>query len=159
MKTRYSPLAYILIGTGIFFLLKELKLPIFTDFYSWPTLLIIVGAALLFHGYKAKDHQHLFSGTVILGLGIHFHGKQHYIFWVDNWAVYILIIGIAYIIRALKTKKGYLIGIVLISVSLLLIFSVELPAPLNKVYQVTAVLDTFWPVILIVLGFYWLKKK
>lgn len=159
MKKQNSFAAYILIGIGVYFLLKELKIPIITDFYSWPTLLIIIGIALLIHSYSSKDYQHLFSGTVVLGLGIHFHGLEHYSFWIDHWAVYLLIVGVAFIIRALRTKKGFIIGIILTGLAILLIFSVQLPGWTGWIYDVTAAIEDFWPVILIVIGIYWLKKK
>ncbi|SFD58582.1 hypothetical protein SAMN05216238_102300 [Lentibacillus persicus] len=159
MKRQHSFAAYILIGIGIYFLLRELKIPIITDFYSWPTLLIIIGIALLIHSYTSKDYQHLFSGTIVMGIGIHFHGLTHYDFWIDHWAIYPLIIGIAFIVRALRTKKGMLTGILISAVSILLIFSIQLPAAFNWIYDLTSLLERFWPLILIGVGIYWLKKK
>lgn len=159
MKRQNSFAAYILIGIGVYFLLRELKIPIITDFYSWPTLLIIIGLALLIHSYTSKDYQHLFSGTIVLGLGIHFHGIEHYVFWIDHWAIYPLIVGIAFIVRAIRTKKGFFPGILLTGLSIIMIFSVQLPATFNWIYDITAFLERFWPIILIGIGIYWLKKK
>ncbi|WP_309228282.1 LiaI-LiaF-like domain-containing protein [Virgibacillus saliphilus] len=67
MKKRNSLAAYILIGIGLFFLLRQLKIPILTDFYSLPTLLIIIGVSLLLYSYTKKKYQLLFVGTIILG--------------------------------------------------------------------------------------------
>ncbi|WP_164668461.1 LiaI-LiaF-like domain-containing protein [Virgibacillus doumboii] len=159
MKRQNSFAAYILIGIGVYFLLRELKIPIITDFYSWPTLLIIIGLALLIHSYTSKDYQHLFSGTIVLGLGIHFHGLSHYGFWIDHWAVYPMIVGIAFIVRGLRTKKGFLAGVLVTVISILLIFSVRLPATFSWIYDLTALLERFWPLILIGIGIYWLKRK
>ncbi|SDQ45800.1 hypothetical protein SAMN05216232_1674 [Virgibacillus subterraneus] len=159
MKRQNSFVAYILIGIGVYFLLRELRIPIITDFYSWPTFLIIIGLALLIHSYTSKDYQHLFSGTIVLGLGIHFHGIEHYAFWIDHWAVYPMIVGIAFIIRSLRTKKGFLTGLIFTGTSILFMFSVKLPPTFNWIYDVTAFLEKFWPVILIGIGIYWLKKK
>ncbi|TFJ93971.1 hypothetical protein E4U82_03930 [Lentibacillus salicampi] len=159
MKRQHSFAAYILIGIGVYFLLRELKIPIITDFYSWPTLLIIIGIALLIHSYTARDYQHLLSGTIVLGLGIHFHGLNHYTFWIDHWAVYPLMVGIAFIIRGLRTKSGIFTGIIISAISIFLIFSVQLPAAFGWVYDVTSLLERFWPIILIIIGIYWLKRK
>ncbi|GAB3050088.1 LiaI-LiaF-like domain-containing protein [Virgibacillus ainsalahensis] len=159
MKRQNSLIAYILIGIGIFFLLKELKVPIITDFYSWTTLLIIVGLALIIHSYRARKYQNLFVGTIVLGMGIHLHGMNHYSFWIDHWAAYPLIIGIAFLIRYTKTKKGLFPGVLLIAVSILLIFSIQLPEWLSWIYLVIDFTEKFWPVILIVVGLYLLKKK
>lgn len=159
MKKQHSFIAYLLIGLGIYFLMKQLKVPIFTNFYSWPTLLIIVGAALLLHSRSSKDDQNLFGGTILLGLGIHFHGLAHYSFWVEHWAVYPLIVGIAFFIRYLRTKKGLLNSLLFIGFSLLMIFSIEIPSWLQWIYQLTDLLEMYWPVAIIILGIYLLKKK
>ncbi|GAA0601330.1 hypothetical protein GCM10009001_17550 [Virgibacillus siamensis] len=159
MKKRNTFAAYLLIGVGIFFLLRKLEIPIITDFYSWPTLLIIIGLALLLYSYTTNDYQHLFSGTLILGIGIHFHGMTHYEFWIDHWAVYLLIVGIAFIVRAIRTRKGFVMGVILIGLAIMFIFSFKLPGKFDWVYDITAVLESFWPLFLIGLGVYWLKKK
>ncbi|PAV27702.1 hypothetical protein CIL05_20610 [Virgibacillus profundi] len=159
MKKQNALAAYVLIGIGGYFLLRQLKVPIFTDFYSWPTLLIIIGLALLIHSYTAKNYQNLFGGTIILALGIHFHGLEHYSFWIDHWAVYLLIVGIAFIVRFLQTKHGLLPGILLIGISLILIFSLEVPAWFDWIYDVFEFIERFWPIAIIIVGIYLLKKK
>ncbi|MFA1822525.1 LiaI-LiaF-like domain-containing protein [Virgibacillus oceani] len=158
MKKQHSIGAYILIGIGIFFLLRQLKVPIFTNFYSWQTIVIIIGLALLIHSYKTKSYQNIFSAIVILGIGIHFHGLQHYSYWIDHWAVYILIIGIAFLIRYTKTKDGFLYGIFLTGLALLLIFPINLPNWLNWIYILLGFVERFWAIILIVVGIYLLRR-
>ncbi|WP_249870955.1 LiaI-LiaF-like domain-containing protein [Oceanobacillus saliphilus] len=159
MKKQNSLLAYLLIGIGIYFLLRELKIPILTDFYSWQTLLIIIGLALLIHSYTSKNYQNLFGGTIVLGLGIHLHGVQYYTFWIDHWAVFLLIIGLAFIVRYAKTKKGLLPGLLLIGLAILMIFSINLPGYFNWIYDIIEFLERFWPIAMIVIGIYLLKKK
>ncbi|RKQ37927.1 LiaI-LiaF-like domain-containing protein [Oceanobacillus halophilus] len=159
MKKQNSLIAYILIGIGLFFLLRQLKIPIITDFYSWQTILIIVGIILLFHSYSTKSYQNILSGTIVLGLGIHFHGLAHYRFWIDHWAVYILIVGIAFILRATKTKRGFIIGLLLTTLSILLIFSTKVPVYFQWIYDVVHLIEQFWPIILIIIGIYMIKKK
>ncbi|GAQ16742.1 membrane protein [Oceanobacillus picturae] len=159
MKKQNALPAYILIGIGIFFLLRQLKLPIITDFYSWQTIIIIIGLALLIHSYTSKSYHNLFSGSILLGIGIHLHGIQHYDFWIDHWAVYPLIIGIAFLVRRTKVKQGLFPGVILTVVSILLIFSVSLPPWLDWVYQVIDTLEQFWPVVLILIGLYLLMKR
>lgn len=159
LKKQNFFIGYLFIGIGAFFLLKQLKIPIFTDFYSWPTLLIIIGLALIIYSYRLKEYHSLFSGTLILGLGIHFHGMTHYHFWIDHWAMYTLIVGIAFIIRSLKTKKGFLIGLAFVSISLIIIFSIKLPAWFDWVYSVVGYIENYWPLALIILGIYFLRRK
>src|SRR5690625_3347391 len=79
-----SLIAYIIIGIGIFFLLRELRLPILTDFYSWQTLLIVIGAAFLISSYRGRNYEQIFTGVLLLGIGIHLHGVGHYSFWINH---------------------------------------------------------------------------
>ncbi|WP_068674524.1 LiaI-LiaF-like domain-containing protein [Oceanobacillus sp. Castelsardo] len=159
MKKNNSLLAYILIIIGIFFLLKQLKIPLITNFYSWQTVLIVTGIIFLFYSYVQKKDQHLFSGTIILGLGIHFYGLEHYHFWSHHWGMYTIIIGIAFIIRATKTKKGYILGLLFVGFSIFMIFSSTVPAYFYWINDVTRIITYYWPIILILIGLYLLKKK
>lgn len=151
--------AYLLIGIGIFFLLRELRLPIFTDFYSWPTLLILVGAAFLIHAFSSKEFKNVFPGTLLLGLGIHFHALSHYDFWIDHWGMYTLIIAIAFLARALKTKKGFILGLILLVISIFAIFANNQPGWFSWIHQLMTWIERFWPVVLIGIGVYLLLKK
>lgn len=159
MKKQNTFTGFLLIAVGGYFLLNEWKLPFITGFNSWTTLLMFIGIALLLHSYTTKDYQHLFTGTFLLGLGIHLHGVNHYDFWVDHWAVYPLIIGIAFIVRGLRTKKGTGIGFLFMIGSLLFIFSPRLPESFHWLQVLTHYISRFWPVIIIVVGFYLLKRK
>ena len=159
MKNKNTLTAYLLIGIGLYFLLRQLKLPIFTDFYSWPTILIIIGIALLIYSFQSKDYNSLFSGTLLFGLGIHFHGIKHYSFWIDNWAMYPLIVGIAFLVRYIKTKQGLLPGLILIIISCIFIFSINIPSWFNWIHDVVGFIDVYWPIILVVIGIYLLKKR
>lgn len=159
MKRQHSIGAYILIGIGLFFLLRQLKVPILTNFYSWQTIVIIIGLALIIHSYKTKSYQNIFSGIVILGIGIHFHGLEHYSFWIDHWAVFILIIGIAFLVRYTKTKDGFLYGILLSGLAILLLFPIDLPNWLNWIYILLDFVEGFWPIFLIIIGIYLLRRE
>ncbi len=159
MKKQDAFIAYILIGIGVYFLIKQLELQIFSPFYSWPTFLIIIGIAFLIHSYSTNDYDHIFTGALLLGLGIHFHGLENYDFWFDHWSAYALITGIAFIIRYVRTKKGLIPGAVLIGIALLMIFSVTLPEWFKWIYGLVEFLESFWPVALIVFGVYLLRFK
>lgn len=159
MKKQHLFTSYLLIGIGIFFLLRQLKVPIFTDFYSWPTFLIIIGFAFLFYSFKAKEYGQLFTGTFLLGLGIHFHGLKYYGFWIDHWAMYILILGIAFFVRFLKTKDGLLHSVILSGFALFIIYSNAIPASFPWLNDVFRLVETYWPVTLIVIGLFLLWRQ
>lgn len=159
LTKKHSFTGYLLIGIGVFFLLKQLKIPIFTDFYSWPTLLIIIGVIFIIHSYHSREYDNLFTGSLILGLGIHFYGVNHYDFWIDHWAVYPLIIGISFLIRAFKTKNGILIGLLLTFGSVVMISSIQLPNAFNWIYTIKTFLESYWSIILVITGLYFLFSK
>lgn len=158
MKKQNALFAYILIGIGLFFLFRELRLPIFTDFYSWQTLLIIIGAAILIHSYRSKSYENIFIGVLIFGVGIHLHGVENYSFWINHWAVYLVIIGLAFLLRAMKTKSGLLTGVIFLAIGVLLIYSQKFSAYFSWIYDIFALLDKFWPIVLIIVGIILLRK-
>ncbi|WP_186576240.1 LiaI-LiaF-like domain-containing protein [Aquibacillus kalidii] len=159
MKKQQALPAFLLIGIGIYFLLKQLRLPILTDFYSWPTLLLLIGAAFTLYSYISNDYKNLFPGIVLLGLGIHSHGLNHYPFWIDHWGVYPLILSIAFLVKFQKTKKGLLPGLILFLIALFAIFASNKPGWFNGINELVNVLENYWPLILIGLGIYLLYKK
>src|SRR5690625_6058906 len=159
IKKQNSFIAYLLIGIGTYFLIKQLDLALFDNFYSWPTILIIIGVVFLINSYSTHEYEHIFTGVLLLGLGIHFHGVENYEFWIDHWSMYTLIAGIAFMIRYLRTHRGLIRGLILIGISIILIFSVTLHDAFKWFYVVNHILDSFWPFILIALGFYVLFKK
>lgn len=159
MKKQNIFTAYLLIGLGIYFLIKQLNLPIFNNFYGWSTIVILIGISLVTYSYSMKDFQYIFPGVIVLGFGIHFHGLANYNFWIEHWSVYPLIVGIAFIIRYLKSKTGLIPGIFLIAFSLFMLYSIKIPGSNTWIYRIIEFIETFWPVVLIVLGISLLRFK
>lgn len=159
MKRKNSFIAYVLIGLGIYFLVKQLNFAFFEPFIGWPTVIAIIGIAFLLHSYTANEEGNIFIGVILLGIGIHLHGLQHYDFWYNHWSIYTLIFGIAYLILFFKTKRGLIPSVVLMSVSIIMIFSITLPSWFKGIYGIIDFIETFWPVILIVIGIYFIRKQ
>lgn len=156
MRKKNQLSAYILIGIGTYFLIQQLEIPFFQQLSTWPTLLIIIGASFLLHSYLGRDYDKIFPGVVILGLGVHFHGLSTYDFWTDQWGVYCLIIGIAFLFRYQKTKLGLYPGVILTFVGLFVILTANNPIIFDSLQHT---LENYWSVALIVFGFYLLFKK
>lgn len=159
MRKQHLLIAYFLIGIGVYFLIKQVDLAIFQSFYGWPTVVMIVGLSFLLHSYTVKEVQSLFIGVILFGLGVHFHGLKNYDFWYDHWSIYTLIVGIAFLLRFLQTKSGLIPAIVLITISVIMIFSISLPDWFSGIYGIIEFIETFWPVVLIVIGVLLLRKK
>src|SRR5699024_9921569 len=154
-----SFIAYLLIGIGTYFLIKQLDLALFDNFYFWPTILIIIVVVFLIHSYSSHEYEYIFTCVLLVCLDIYFHYVEIYYFCIFCWSMYTIIAGIAFIIRYLQTHRGLIPVLILIGISIILIFSVTLPDAFKWFYGVTEFLDSFWPIILIALGFYVLFKK
>ncbi|MBM7572004.1 LiaI-LiaF-like domain-containing protein [Aquibacillus albus] len=159
MRKQNAFIGYLLIGIGAFYLFRQLQLPIFTNFYSWPTLLIIIGISFLLHSYGAKEYGNLFPGAILLGLGLHFHSVNHYSFWINHWGMYPLIIGIAFLLSYSKTRSGLIPGLILLFISLFAIFVTDKPEWFGWINEIVLLATNFWPIILIIGGGYFLLKK
>ncbi|MFD2759573.1 hypothetical protein ACFSUO_01040 [Lentibacillus juripiscarius] len=101
----------------------------------------------------------MFTGGFIFGLGIHFYGLLHYSFWIDHWGIYPFIVGAALIIRAVRTKKGLFPGMLLSSASVVLIFSAQLRDQIEWIHDLSAMIENYWPLILIGVGIWLLRRK
>lgn len=147
----------LLIGVGLIFLLQNYNVPFINSLFSWPSILLIIGLAFLFQAYIGKEYQSIFTGIILVGLGIHFHGLQLFKFWPDHWAMFTLIIGIAFLFRYSKTKQeGLIPGIILLLISLVAFMYKEFIHIFGSVY---GYIENFWPVLLIIAGVYLLFFK
>ncbi|RFU65901.1 LiaI-LiaF-like domain-containing protein [Peribacillus glennii] len=151
----------ILIGFGLYFFLEESRIEIFSGFYTWPTLLCIVGLAFLSQAYGGNDHEAILPGVILFGFGLHFHIVNKYRIWPDNVGIFILIISLGFILRAKKTNSGMIQGILLLVIAISSLFY-------DKVISWLGFLETgvttglkLWPALLVAAGLYFLfiKKK
>jgi hypothetical protein len=151
----------ILIGLGGYFLLEQLKFPLLKAFYTWPTLLIIIGVAFLAQAYSSKAYQSIVPGFILLGLGLHFHFSSLFYFWPDHWAMFTLIIGFAFLLRYQRTKEGLFPALLLIILSILALFYHEVIGWIGWVGSIVALIEKYWPLALIGAGIYllFIKKK
>src|SRR5699024_12440909 len=120
MKNQNTFFGYLLIGIEIFYLLHHLDFAFLQDYYSWPTLLVISGVVFVIHSYKENEFQHIFTGTLLIGLGIQLHGLEQYDFWLDQWSVFSLIVVLALLMRFVKTKKELVLSWSLIGRSIII---------------------------------------
>jgi hypothetical protein len=148
----------ILIGLGVFFLLKQWAIPFVDQLYSWPSILIVLGLAFFLQAIIGKDASSYFPSVILLGLGSHFHAIGYFSFWPNEWGVYTLIIGIAFLVRYQKTKKdGLFLGILFVFISILGLFSTGY---ISFVGTIVGFIESFWPIVLIIIGLYlWFKKS
>jgi hypothetical protein len=150
----------ILIGFGAYFLLQQINMTIFQQFFSWPTLLIIVGIAFLGQGYTAKDYESILPGVIITGFGLHFHLVNHLAFWPHNTiGMLILIISFGFFLRFQKVNNGLFQAFLFLIIAVLLLFYDKIAGYFGLLQNGMSIIWKFWPVLLIVVGIYFLLKK
>ena len=151
----------ILIGFGIYFYLQQSNISIFREFYTWPTLLIIVGAAFLTQGYKGKDYESILPGTILTGFGLHFHIINKVSVWPDHIGIFILIISLGFLLRYQKTGNGFFQGVLFLILAIILLFYDKVLMWFGLLQDGVNVIRDFWPLIIVLIGVYLLffRKK
>lgn len=150
----------ILIGFGAYFLLQQLGITIFSAFFTWPTLLMIVGVAFLGQGYSAGDSEAVLPGVIMTGFGLHFHLVGNVSFWpANNIGMLILIISIGFFLRFQKTNSGLFQAFLFLIIAVLLLFYDKVTAYFGLLQNGMSFIWKFWPVLLIVVGIYFLLKR
>ncbi|MCM3002677.1 LiaF transmembrane domain-containing protein [Priestia koreensis] len=161
MKKQSVFFGTLLVGFGLIFFAKEFHLAIGNALNSWPSLLIIIGIALLAQSQKTNDNTYTLTGSVLIILGAHFHAVHYLPFWPDQNAMVLLMIGIGFVASYRQIKIALFQGTVLIVVALIQMFWEKI-LTWSEVFktQFTS-FGKFWPLLLLVIGLYLLffKKK
>ncbi len=159
MKKRQYFSAIVLIGFGGYFLLPYTKIPFLQQFFDWPSLLMIVGVALLWQGYMGKETEMIFPGVILFGFGLHFYVITNLKIWPDSLGVFLLIIALAMILRFQKTGAGLSQGILFLLIAGGLLFQNRITDWLGIIESKAASIWQFWPILLIVFGVVMLLKN
>lgn len=151
----------ILIGFGAYFFLQQSNIALFQEFYTWPTLLVIVGISFLAQGYGAKDYEAILPGAILTGFGLHFHMINHFELWPNHIGTFILIIAIGFLLRYQKVRSGLFQGILFLVLALLLLFYDRVIAWFGILESTVSIAWKSWPIVLVLIGSYLLfvRKK
>lgn len=148
-----------LLGFGLYYMLQQFNIEFMRDYYSWPTLFIIIGAALLAHGYIAGQHEAILPGTVLAGFGLHFTLAGKLAIWPDHAGILLLIIALGFLLRYVKAGTGLLAGLLLLAASIYLLFSRQVIEWSQEQEGAAANIADYWPLALIAAGAYFLFFK
>src|SRR5699024_2117039 len=152
-------IALLLIGIGGYFALLSLNIPFLTTVNTNDAILIMIGSIPIIYGYISKDGHNVFGGAIVVLLGIHFYSLNTYEFWIDHWAIYVGIIGIAFMSRYLMTRKGFFTGFILTIAPFFILFSSHIPIEEDWILAFNNVSETIWPLICIIFGLFLLKRR
>ncbi|MBU8879589.1 hypothetical protein BGM26_11385 [Bacillus sp. FJAT-29790] len=148
----------VLIGFGAYFFLQQFNIAILQPYFVWPTLLMIVGIAFLFQGYRSKDNQAILPGVILTGFGLHFHVVNHLKIWPDHIGIFILIVALGLLLQYQKNGTGLFPGLLFLLVAALLLFYDKVTVSVNLLGSGLSAALTFWPILLILAGAYFLLK-
>ncbi|WP_066365865.1 LiaI-LiaF-like domain-containing protein [Neobacillus fumarioli] len=150
----------ILIGFGSYIFLQQSGIIIFQSFFTWPTLLIIVGLAFLGQAYMAGDYEAILPGVIMSGFGVHFLVVGHIAIWPKNTiGMLIFIISIGFFLRSQKTKKGISQAFLFLILAVLLLFYEKFYRYFGFLKLGVTQIFQYWPALFILIGIYFLLKK
>lgn len=159
MKSKQTLPGLILVIIGMYYLSQQFdfSLPYTNIVLKWPSILFLIGLILSWQGFSNKDDNKMFSGVVLLGLGTLFHGIHTFQYWDYNWPFFTLIISFAFFMKYFVNKRdGMTPAIILLLISASALF---LPRLLDHYHNLLTGYESFWPVILIIVGIYLLFFK
>ncbi|MFT4416507.1 LiaI-LiaF-like domain-containing protein [Fredinandcohnia humi] len=151
----------ILVGVGCYLLLQQLNIPVLTGFYSWQTLVIILGIAFLIQSYVENNYSSLLPGVILVGFGFHFHVINQLTFWPKQPGTLLFIVGLGLLLTYFKTKNGLPQSILILIISLLFLNYGRFMGWLGFLEGGLSFILTYWPLLLVGIGFYllFIKKK
>ncbi|MCJ8007009.1 hypothetical protein ACFFF5_00175 [Lederbergia wuyishanensis] len=159
MKKKSYLSGVILIGFGIYFLFQQYHFSLFEGFYSWSTLLFIVGLGFLANGYLGKAYESILPGVVLTGLGLHFHIANKLDTWPDHSGIFLLLVALGILLTYVKTGTNLFQGIIFLAMATLLLFFDRLLVWANQQGHNLSSISQFWPFLFIILGAYFLFFK
>ncbi|WP_042345548.1 LiaF transmembrane domain-containing protein [Bacillus massiliigorillae] len=159
MNSRNLFAATTLILFGIYFFLNQSSIEVFPTFYTWPTLLCIVGIAFLVQSYKANNSEAILPGVILFGFGLHFHITHYFSVWPNEIGVFILIISLGFLLQSRKSKTSSIPGILMLIISILLLFNEKASSLLGTLGTGIDSVLSFWPFLLVGIGIALLIKK
>lgn len=149
----------ILIGFGAYFFSQQTGLMISQQFYTWPTLLLIVGIAFLGQGYIGKEYDAILPGVILVGFGLHYHFLTKIAIWANHLGTFILIIALGCFLRYQKTHTGLFQANLFLILAIFLMFYDKITTDFGLLQNSVSFAWKFWPLILIVVGIFFLFKK
>ncbi|CAM3821855.1 hypothetical protein [Alkalicoccus chagannorensis] len=154
MKSGYALPGAVLFVIGVYFITEQynILIPYADIIVTWPSIFAGIGFIFMWQGFSNKDDQKMFTGTLLTGLGILFHGVHTLGLWSYQWPYFTLVIGAAFLTKyRVQRRDGLLAGIVLMAVSGAALFQSEL-APAFRIIPDPVM--AYWPVLFVLVGMY-----
>ncbi|WMW46201.1 hypothetical protein RFN66_16210 [Bacillus paralicheniformis] len=161
MKKKSVLLPLLLIAVAVYAFLRSGRISLFDGQEEWSVLAGLIGLALFYQGQKEADSAHSFAGLFMTAIGVYFTFKEDYFSRADDFAVIVLILGAALLVKSFKTKEYQYESLLMIAVGLYLYFFRQIAAWLKTANIETAYVEAYWPAAFIAVSLLllFLKRK
>ncbi|MDQ0216461.1 hypothetical protein J2S13_002920 [Oikeobacillus pervagus] len=151
----------ILIGFGFYFFLQKSNIQVFQDFFTWPTLLAIVGIAFLGQAYSERDDSSILPGVILTGFGVHFHLVNLLEQWPNDIGVFIFIIALGLLLQNRRNGSGLFPGLLFLILAIISLFYEKITEWFGLLENNAEMIWSLWPIMLVLVGAYllFMKKK
>ncbi|MDQ0298662.1 putative Mn2+ efflux pump MntP [Salibacterium salarium] len=158
MKKQSLFYGIILVGIGLLFLLQHWNVGITARWFDWPTLLLITGIAFVAESVIGRSSQSFLPGILMLLFGLHFHFLEWFTNWPNHISMYTVLIGSAILLSYIKTRTtGWFTGLLLLLIGAASFYSGEIGTLIGE--SIVSSLHRFGPLLLIIVGIYFIFKK
>ncbi len=145
-----------LLAAGVYIIisLTGFDVPFAHVIFQWPTILLGIGLVMMWQAFARRDDSSMFSGVLLTGLGLLFHGGNTFQLWSYEWPYFTLIIGFAFLFKhSIQKRGGLAAGLILLVITGAGVFS----SVLTPIFEDRAAgLQWILPVVLVLTGLYFL---
>lgn len=149
---------FILILISLLLLIIQTESAPIQSFITWPFLLILLGAILVLVAFVNKNDKLALTGGIAAAIGLFIWGRQNIDHWSDHWSILMIFIGVAILFQFMINKQN-----ISAVVSLILMISGICAWPgLREIASLSSIaptLNTYWPVLILGLGVYFIARK
>lgn len=151
-------IGFFLVFFSILLLVIKTELAPIQSFISWPFLLFFLSTVLIAVSFINQNDKLTLIAGIGGAIGLFIWGKQYVDGWSDHWSILLLLIGFAVLLQYVINKDNLTAVIAIV-----LIFSGICAWPglknIASLASIAPTLNTYWPLLLLGLGVYFLLRK
>lgn len=151
-------IGFILVFFSILLLVIKTNLASIASFISWPFLLFFVSTVLIAVSFTNQNDKLGLIAGIGAAIGLFIWGKQYVTGWSDHWSILLLMIGCGVFLQFFINKQSLTAVIALILV-LSGIFAWPGLNDIASLASIAPTLNTYWPLLLLGLGVYFMLRK
>lgn len=151
-------IGFFLIFASILMLVVKTQLAPITSFISWPFLLFFVSVILIAVSFTNQNDKLALGAGIAAAIGLFIWGKQYVDSWSNHWSILLMLIGFAVFLQFFINKQN----LTAVIASILTLSGICAWPGLNDIASLASIaptLNTYWPVLFLGLGLYFIIRK